>query len=429
MKDYIVADWLNEEDAMGAMPPPAGQPDPNAAPVDSTQQGGPPPNPQNDPNAANQDNANQPTDVNQDPPVPDMPDEKPKVDDFESWKKQFERECVKGDTQKLIDLLSMVRDKEGLHPSQTKYIEDNWNIQLLKMNANIEKASKDIRRNIKEQLDRNNPGTTIVSHLTAVLQTVPTLNNIFIKLRNCGPSKGDWHRKFIAALTGSIQVGNYMNKADIVFNERDYSISMSTRCNSEWGEVMLGEWSMKEDSPDCLSDAEKKRLENGSPEEKDVLKRRIILESIAAQYETRSFIINVIDEDGMVYTLGWDISNSLRGAYTEGKIVVKTKTSDTSEAIITEDGNIVPVLGLDIYYTKETGEQNDNGMPEVEEIPFIEKRNGTLFLVADLKTIKDAANSLQGIILKETPYNGNPSDLKVISRCIYSTHDILLRQC
>jgi hypothetical protein len=86
-------------------------------------------------------------------------------------------------------------------------------------------------------------------------------------------------------------------------------------------------------------------------------------------------------------------------------------------------------MDLDIYYTKETGEQNDNGSPEVEELPFIEKRNGMLFLTAELKTIKEAATSMQGIVFKETPYNGNPSDLQVLTRCIYSSYDLLMRQC
>lgn len=437
MKDYIIQDWLFKEGDI----PAGAQIDPamGGPPTTDGMTGGPQPEqPPTDPNVGNVDTANQPPeDINNDPPVPDMPDEKPKVEDFEVWRKQFEKESIKGDTQKLVDLLGMVRDKEHLRSYQKKYIEDNWNIQLLRQNANIEKASKDIRRQIKEQLDRNNPATTVVSHITAVLATIPTLNNIFIKLKNYGNLKGDLHRKFIGALTGSLQVGAGSNTEDLMFydngsdvNETGYSIAISTRFNADWGDVMLGYWSMKEDDPDrYLSDPEKKRLEDGSPEEKDVLKRRIILESIAKQYELRAFIINVVGDDGTIATLGWDIAGSLRAAYSEGKLVVKTKMSDDSESMITDDGQIIPFMDLDIFYTKETGQQNDDGSPEVEEIPFIEKRNGILYLNADLKTIQDASTAMQGIVLKETPYNGNPSDLKVLSRCIYSAHDLLLRQC
>jgi hypothetical protein len=52
-----------------------------------------------------------------------------------------------------------------------------------------------------------------------------------------------------------------------------------------------------------------------------------------------------------------------------------------------------------------------------------------LFLTADLNTIREASQSMQGIVFKETPYNGNPSDLQVLGRCIYSAHDLLMKQC
>ena len=64
-----------------------------------------------------------------------------------------------------------------------------------------------------------------------------------------------------------------------------------------------------------------------------------------------------------------------------------------------------------------------------KEVEFIEKRNGMLFLTASLQTIGEASSSLQGTLFKEIPYAGNPSDLKSIKKCIYSAHDMLMRQC
>jgi len=242
--------------------------------------------------------------------------------------------------------------------------------------------------------------------------------------------KGDLHRKFIAALTGSVQVGSGANTEDIVFNEREYSIMMSTRFNSEWGAINLGNWTLREDDPErYLAEPEQQRLKEGSPEEKEVLRRRVVVESIADQFKTRAFIINVVDEDGTVFSLGTDISNALKGAYKEGKLVVRTRHSDNSEAMITDDGEIIPFVDLNIYYVRETGEQDEEGMPETEEIEFLERRNGILFLKASKKTIKEASTVMPGMIFKETPYAGNPSDLRTLRRCVYSTHDLLLRQC
>ena len=87
------------------------------------------------------------------------------------------------------------------------------------------------------------------------------------------------------------------------------------------------------------------------------------------------------------------------------------------------------MIDLKIYFTKETGGQNQHGEPELEEVEFMERRNGMLFLTAGLSIIKEAAQSMQGTEFKEVPYPGNPSDLQALKRCVYSAHDLLMRQC
>lgn len=434
MRNYIINYLTEDSPAPGQPDPASGSPSGDGfsgpfSPSNLNQQGS---QQQTDPNIGNVDQTAQstePTDVNQDPSHPEMP-EQPNDRDFETWKRHYEKESIKGDPQGLIDLLNEVRDKDDLKPNQVKFVEDNFQIQLIRQNSNIEKASKDIRRNIKEQLDKNNPSTTVVNHMVSVLQTVPTLANNFIKIKGYNGLKGDLHRKYISALIGAIQVGSGANTEDIIYNERDYSIMISTRMNSDWGEVNLGQWALKEDDPEkYLTDPELKRLRDGSPQERMVLRQRIVLESISAQFKQRSFIINVIDEDGTVHFVGWDIASSLNGAYSEGKLVVKLTNDDDAEAFISEKGDIVPYMSLNIYYGKETGEQNDDGTPEVEEQPFLERKNGMLFLTAELKTIKDAADAMQGIVYKNMPYNGNPSDLKVLSRCVFSSSDLINKQC
>jgi hypothetical protein len=368
-------------------------------------------------------------DVSEDPQAPDMPEEKKTEQDFEVWKSNYFKESVKGDVNKMMDLLSVMRDRE-LEPYQRKFVEDNWNVQLLRQNSNVATASKHVRKSIRDQLDKNNPATSVVNHLVSSLDSERGLNDTFIRMMGYSGNKGELHRKFIAALTGSVQVSSSPDKENVIFNERDYSIKMGTRLNSEWGEVALGSWSLREDDPErYLSEPELKRLSEGSPEERDVLRRRVVVESIAKHFEEQAFVINVVGDDGTIYYLGWDMSNALRGAYSEGKVVVKAVKSQNSEAMISDDGQIVPMIDLKIYFVKETGGQDENGDPEVDELEFMEKRNGMLFLTAGLQTIKDAAEAMQGTEFKEVPYQGNPSDLKVLKRCVYSAHDMLMRQC
>ena len=388
----------------------------------------------NDPNIANMDNQNNPDmkhmDVNADPKSPIMPADKEKVGDFETWKNEYFKESVKGDATDLIQRLNQVREKDNLLPVQKKFVEDNYNIQLLRQSSNIDKASRDIRKNIKDQLDRNNPSTSVINHIHAVLETIPTLNNIFIKISGYGGLKGDLHRKYIAALLGAVQVGSGANTEDILYNTREFSIRASTRFNSQWGDIMLGNWQLSEGDPaKFLEDPEIERLKNGSPEEKDSLRKRLIIESMADQFNTRAFIINVAGEDGTVYSLGWDLANSLKSSYTSGKIVVKTSISNDSEALISADGTITQLMDIDLYYVKQTGDVGEDGFPATKSYEFISRRDGMLFLTADLKLIKEAASTLSGISLKETPYNGNPSDLKTLTNCRYSTADLLLKAC
>jgi len=259
---------------------------------------------------------------------------------------------------------------------------------------------------------------------------MPELNNIFIKLKGLLGMKGDLHRKFISALIGAVQVGTGGNNEDVIYNEREYSIRLSTRYNDKWGKLDIGKWSLKEDDVEkYLTEPEQKRLEEGSPEEKDVLRRRIVMESIAETFKKRGFIVNVVGEDGTIYTLGWDISGSLKNAYTDGKLVVRTSVGESSDAMINDNGEIIPYMDIKIKYSKETGELDEDGKPIKEETDFMERIDGMLFLTAQFNILKEASSGFSGMVLKEIPYSGNPSDLLVIQRCVPNSSEILTRQC
>jgi hypothetical protein len=262
------------------------------------------------------------------------------------------------------------------------------------------------------------------------LEAIPGLKDVYVRMMGYSGNKGELHRKFVAAITGSVQVSSSPDNENIIFNEREYSIKMSTRLNSDWGEVALGSWSLREDDPErYLSEPELKRLSEGSPQERDVLRRRIVMESIASRFDEQAFIINVVDEEGTIYHLGWDLSNALRGAYADGRLVVKTVKSENSEAMIDDNGEIVPMIDLKVYYVKPSSGVGGTEDQDDEEVEFMERRNGMLFLTAGLPTIKEASESMQGTEFKDVSYQGNPSDLKSLKRCVYSAHDMLMRQC
>jgi hypothetical protein len=443
MSNIIIEDWLIKEATPGQFgaDPYAGGPGAGAGQpgMPGAGAGGPPPGDPNvsgpaptqmNPPAKEQggDKPGKQPDVTNDPQAPDMPADRDSPD-FEQWKNLYFKESIKGDTQKLIDLINQVRDLD-LDSYPRKFVEDNLQVQFLRQHANIDKASKEIRKLLREELDQNNPSVSVVNHISDTLQQMPELNNIFIKLGGTLGMKGDLHRKFIAALVGGVQVGSGGNNEDVIYNEKEYSIRISTRFNAKFGKLDIGKWAMREDDPErYLSEPELRRLEEGSPEEKDVLRRRVVMESIAETFKTRAFIANVVGSDGTIYTLGWDLSNSLRSAYTDGKLVVRTVESDRAEAMIDDNGAIIPFVEIKILYAKETGNTDENGKPETEEHPFMVREDGMLFLTADLNIMREAASSFSGIVMKELPYPGNPSDLKILSRCVPSAPEIIMRNC
>jgi hypothetical protein len=421
MINYNYESWLAEADdanaALANQPPVTQPPVPvGQMGVDTNQDGQQKSPPQNNAEA---------------PELPD-PDIKGKKEakDFDSWKHEFLKLAVHSDVGKLLDMIGLIRHIPGLESSQRKFVEDNLQILLYRQEDNINKSCKEIRRQIKDGIDKTNPGSSIMQIMTGVLETQPVVSEILLKLSGMYGSKGEFHRKYICALLGAIQQGGSGEKADLLFCGDNYTVNLSTRITGQFGEIKLGKWFLKESDPEkYLAPAELDRLENGAPEEKQVLRRRIMVDSISEKFKNRSFVIHVVNVDGTIVSIGWDLGESLSAAYSDGNIVVRAKANDEKDAIIAENGKILPLLDLEILYIMETGELDENGDIQMREVPFLERKGGYLYLVSDLSTLKKAAPGLSGMFFREIPYSGNPSDLTSIKQCVASLAEILNRRC
>lgn len=404
--------------------PPQGGPGPGPALQGAGKTSAPGPNP--DGGGAGED------DISGDPQSPMGMDDDQQPQDFEQWKQTFFKLAIKGDPVELMNSIEPVRSQKGLTAPQRKFVEDNWNILVLRQNANIDKFCKEVRKLIKQNLDRNNPGVSMMQHLTLSLEQAetPQIRDVFVKLSGLYGLKSDLHRKFLAALSGSIQVGGGGSLEDLAYSEKEYSIRISTRFGTQFGEISIGKWSLQQDDPErYLQDAELDRLSDGSPEEKQVLRRRVVIESIAERFKNRAFLIHVVyPDEGAINCMGWDMADSLLAGYKEGKIIVRSRDASDSEAMIDDEGAIVPLLDLNILYLKETGETDDNGKPKTKEVPFMERRDGMLYMNAQVETVRDVSTGMQGIFFKEIPFNGNPSDILGILRAVPNLEEILMRR-
>jgi len=164
------------------------------------------------------------------PKEPDMPKDS-KMSDFSSWKNKFFKESIKNDVGTLVQMIMQIRDGE-LSTYQKKFIEDNLQVCFLRQNANINKASGEMRKKIREDLDMANPAVSLVNHYTTTLSSMPELVNTFIRISGYYSNKADLHRKYLASLIGAIQVGSGAQQEDIIYNEKTFSIRISTRFNS-----------------------------------------------------------------------------------------------------------------------------------------------------------------------------------------------------
>lgn len=426
--------WLEAEAPFGQGPPAGGAPgmgDPGAmgmgAPTTAPgPQGQQPQMPQ-----ANQQGAMQPPqqdDVTQDPQQPMLPDDQGGDQDFETWRNEFFKLAVEGDTQKMIQSLKSVRDRD-LDRTQEKFVEDNLQIQYFREDANVLKASETVRNAIKQQLDMNYPGAAMATYITQALTELPSLNEVFFKLTGFYGMKGDLHRKFIAALLGAVQVGGGGTKEDLVYCGKDFFVNISTRFSTEWGEVAMGKWSLQPSDPQkYLEEPELARLHDGSPEEKRVLRHRVVLDSISEKFRTRSYIMHVANKDGSLNVLGWDFGDSLTAGYVDGHLKVENKSGESADAMLDDDGQIVKIKPVEVKFVKKDGSHDMTGKVKKDEKDFLEQTNGMLYFKASLETIRAMSSALQGCSFQEVPYNGNPSDIKQLQRLIPTLSEMLMRK-
>ncbi len=360
------------------------------------------------------------------PTDPDLPEED-EDKDFELWRGEFIELSSKLNIKDCLESLRPWKDKvSDLEPPQAKFVNDNYAIFNYLQDPLIYESMKEIRNLIKEQLDKTYPGTVLMQHLTTVIGKKDPLQQVLIKLFAAYGMKADLHRKYVAALLCAVQTGGGNRIWDLVYCEKDFTINIDTRFVTDFGRIELGRWSLKTSDPDqILSDSELDQLKDGSPDMRQSLRRRVTLESFANHFKKRSLLVHINHPEGGTHCVGWDLGESLLAGYHDGRIVVRSHQSDQKRANITESGDIVPLLDTDFLYVQETGETDDSGNPEAVEVPFIEIRDNVAYLVADKKTLENAGAVLNGMFIKEIPYNGNPSDLKGIRDSIPNLDAIL----
>lgn len=280
-------------------------------------------------------------------------------------------------------------------------------------------------------------GTELYSIISEYVEQSTTITEMFLKLPSFYSMKADLFRKSICSLTNGIQIGSGGTLEDIFIPiaENGVGIKVCTRCYTSFSNIQIGKWAIQFNDPEnFLSDSELEKLNNsGSPEEKEVLRKRIVIESIANHFQDKIYIILVVDpENGRRHELGFNFAELLRDGWKNGYLSVHFRPSvGRGEAGVQVDGELIDLQEIQIdYLQKNPDKLDEEGMPTTENIELMKLNNGYLYLTILEEHFNNFSNDAQrGLFYQMKDFDRDSESLEVIQKCIPDIKEILLKKC
>ena len=355
------------------------------------------------------------------PPNQEAPEQEPDKEEdvellnFEDFRESYIDLSVNAKPEELVDKLGDLSGIVDLGPREKKFMSDNMQILQLMEDKDIYEASRKIHHT-EDPME-------MLSQVSEEIDRVETLRNVTLKLPSFFGMKSDLYRKFVAALTGGVQVGGGTTVEDIVVSPtKGQRTLICTRFYTLFGYIEIIPWSLGAGDADLfLRDVERERLERGAPEEKKVLLKRILIASISKVIGSKNFMICVVNRSsGRRTDFALRFDKFLNDGYENGHLKVRIE-KDEEELAITADGETMNPGKLVISFV-------DPEAPE-SRTPFIEWKDGSLYLVADADTIEKAAEVIGSSFFKRTNFEGTDEELETIQKCIPTLPEMILRRC
>ena len=358
-------------------------------------------------------------------PTPDLPPEgeapeAPKEDnlellDFDSFRDEYIDATVNEKPDALLEKLDQLRGIVDLGPKERKFLNDNIHILLLMREQEIYDASRKLHR-VELALD-------LVSQLSETLDKTAILNEVPIKLPSFFGMKADLYRKFVAALCGGVQIGSGATVEDIVISPtKGQRHLISTRFYTDFGSIEIIPWTLSPGDPELfLKDIERERLQNGSPEEKNVLLKRVILASISKLIKGRVFLICLLNPStGKRTDIGLQLDQFLLEGYSKGAIQIEI-AKDEEKVGVLQRGGTTPLGRIQFVFKGDDPASKPSVLMEVQD--------GVLCLVADGDVIEDSINMIGNGVLNKSEFEGSDEDLDKTQRCVPTIQEMILKRC
>lgn len=304
---------------------------------------------------------------------------------------------------------------------------------------------KNIKLNEQEELDpQERPdglgdvsGTELMSIFSNEIDRYEMVKDVLQKLPSFYSMKADLFRKTIASLMNAVQIGSGGTLEDlfIPIGENGVGIKVCTRFYTMFGNIQIGKWSVQFNDPEnFLSDVELEKLTNsGSPEEKEILRKRVVIESLSENFKDKVYVVMIVNPNtGQRHEIGFNFSELVKDGWKNGYISVDFKASvGEGSAGVKVDGELIDLQEIHISYVKTSVDKLDEeGMPSKELIDLLELKNEQLYLTISQEEFINFVNDAQaGIFYSSKEFDRGPEELKKVQRCVPDIKEIVLRQC
>jgi hypothetical protein len=284
------------------------------------------------------------------------------------------------DKQALESFLKMNAGKDSASSFRT-FISSNLSAVSLLEETVIKESQKVIRRGKSAE--------DMVANLESELTGRNEYKECVQRISALGGNRGNAWRQLIAAMCGGVIVpGPVGSEVHIPIGRKKNAESLILRPQAYlgWGAIDLGRVIITSDSSrEYLGSEEQSKLIGGAPEEKRVLRNRMVIEAICDQLGNGIYAILVVSEEGPWQTAYFD-SEMFREAYEAGILtVIEPHTEPGSTIAFNSDGEPVELVswGLASIDKEDSTINPSTGEKVYEAIQIGESKGERLLFVGD----------------------------------------------
>ena len=222
-------------------------------------------------------------------------------------------------------------------PWQRAFIDSNLSSVSLLHEGFVIEAQKQIKR-------ISGSGGSNTSAFESLFDRIGELQDVFVRLSVAGPDRSNLLRQFMAAvLSGVVVPGPVGGEVMMAQKKSDEVVSIRPNCYTTWGYVDLGPVTIDGKSmEDYLSESERDKINDGAPEERRVLRNRLLIEAISDQLGGANYYIVVINpENGQWESVNFS-SELFIDAYRNGNLTAaESSPIPTGTLCVDENGKFV----------------------------------------------------------------------------------------